>query len=122
MFLVYGILKHVFSLYGSNYYSFQKMMFYVLYYVTLCFFSSPEPKAHGELIVYQSIRRPSVCPSVNIFKLEYLRNQWANRNQILSEASLGRGKDALGFGPDRIGTLVSMATDSSHRVIMGKIL
>ena len=27
---------------------------------------------------------------------------------------------ALGFGPGRIGTLVSMATDSSHRVIMGE--
>ena len=34
----------------------------------------------------------------------------------------GGGKAALGFGPDRIGTLVSMATDSSHRVIMGKML
>ena len=32
------------------------------------------------------------------------------------------GKDALGFGPDRIRTLVSMATDSSLRVIMGKTL
>ena len=32
------------------------------------------------------------------------------------------GKAALGFGPDRIGTLVSMATDGSHRVIMGKML
>ena len=75
----------------------------------------------GELIVYRSIRRPwvraSVRASVNIFKLEYLRNQWANRNQILSEASLGWGLIALGFGPGRIGTLVSMATDSSHRVI-----
>ena len=32
------------------------------------------------------------------------------------------GKAALGFGPDwiRIRTLVSMASDSSHRVIMGK--
>ena len=30
------------------------------------------------------------------------------------------GKAALCFGPDRTGTLVSMATDSSHRVIMGK--
>ena len=59
--------------------------------------------------------------SVNIFKLEYLRNQWANRNETFSEPSLGWGKGALGFGPDRIGTLVSMATDSSHRVIMGKI-
>ena len=38
----------------------------------------------------------------------YLKHHWV------------RGKDALGFGPDRIGTLVSMATDSSHRVIMGK--
>ena len=34
----------------------------------------------------------------------------------------GGGKAALGFGQDRIGTLVSMATDSSHRVIMGKML
>ena len=34
----------------------------------------------------------------------------------------GGGKDALGLGPDRISTLVSMATDSSNRVIMGKML
>ena len=34
----------------------------------------------------------------------------------------GGGKAALGFWPDRIGTLVSMETDSSHRVIIGKIL
>ena len=34
----------------------------------------------------------------------------------------GGGKAALGFWPDRIGTLVSMATDSSHRVIMGENL
>ena len=34
----------------------------------------------------------------------------------------GGGKAALGFGPDRIRTLVSMATDSSHRDIMGKML
>ena len=34
----------------------------------------------------------------------------------------GGGFAALGFGLDRIRTLVSMATDSSHRVIMGKIL
>ena len=35
---------------------------------------------------------------------------------------LGAGLAALGFGPDQIRTVVSMATDSSHRVIMGKIL
>ena len=32
----------------------------------------------------------------------------------------GGGKAALGLGADPIRTLVSMATDSSHRVIMGK--
>ena len=30
------------------------------------------------------------------------------------------GKAAWGFGADQFRTLVSMATDSSHRVIMGK--
>ena len=30
------------------------------------------------------------------------------------------GKTAFGFGPDWIRTLVSMATESSHRVIMEK--
>ena len=33
---------------------------------------------------------------------------------------LGGGKAALCFGPDRIGNLVSMPTDSPHRVIMGE--
>ena len=59
----------------------------------------------GELIVYRSIRRPLVRPlvrpsvsaSVNIFELEYLRNQSANHNQILSEASLGWGIDCIRF-------------------------
>ena len=59
----------------------------------------------GELIVYQSSCRLAVCLSVwlcvclsvNIYKLEYIRNQWANRNQVLSEASLGRGKGCIRF-------------------------
>ena len=38
----------------------------------------------------------------------YLKHHW------------GGGKASVGFDPDRIRTLVSMATDSSHRVIMGK--
>ena len=38
----------------------------------------------------------------------YLKHHW------------GGGKAALGFGPDRIRTLVSMATESSRRVIMEK--
>ena len=38
----------------------------------------------------------------------YLKHHW------------GRGKASVGFDPDRIRTLVSMATDNSHRVMMGK--
>ena len=38
----------------------------------------------------------------------YLKHHW------------GGGKATLCFWPDRIGNLVSMPTDSSHRVIMGK--
>ena len=38
----------------------------------------------------------------------YLKHHW------------GGGKAALCFGADQIRTLVSMATDSSHRVIMGE--
>ena len=64
----------------------------------------------------------SVCLSVNIFKLEYLRNQWAIITLFYLNHHWGVGKAALGFGPDRMGTLVSMATESSHSVIMGKML
>ena len=91
------------------------------FFFTEIFISSPEPKAHGELIVYQSSRRPSVraFTLLNIYISEtsgliatkfYLKHHW------------GGEKASSGFWPDRIGTLVSMATDSSHRVIMGKIL
>ena len=84
-------------------------------------FSSPEPTAHGELIVYQSSWRLCVCVStlsnMNISETRgpiatkfYLKHHWVG------------GRDAFGFGPDKIGTLVSMATDSSHRVIMEKLL
>ena len=38
----------------------------------------------------------------------YLKHYW------------GWEKAALGFGPDQIRTLATMATDSSHKVIMGK--
>ena len=74
---------------------------YLSIFLSFQIFSSPEPKAHGELIVYQSSRRLSVCLCVclcvHIFKHEYLRDQWANCNQILSEASLGRGKGRIRF-------------------------
>ena len=46
----------------------------------------------GELIVYRSSQRQCVRLSVNTFKHEYLCNQLADWNEILSEASLGWGK------------------------------
>ena len=39
----------------------------------------------------------SVRPSVHTFKHEYLRDQQADYNQILSEASLGWGKGCIRF-------------------------
>ena len=65
--------------------------------------------------------RPSSLSLSTISKHEYLRGQQTDHNQIISEASLGGGGKAVwGFGADQFRTLVSMATDSSHRVIMGK--
>ena len=63
---------------------------------------------------------PCVRPCAHTFKHEYFLDQLANLNQISSGHHWGGGLAALGFGQDRIRTLVSMATDSSHRVMMGK--
>ena len=61
--------------------------------------------------------RQSTLSNMNISKTNvpidfkfYLKHHW------------GGGKAALDFGPDRIGTVISMATDSFHRVIMGETL
>ena len=72
---------------------------------------------HGPASVPPSVRPSSTfsnfnisatnCPIVTKF---YLKHHWVG------------GKKALDFGPIRIRTLVSMATDSSDRVIMGKML
>ena len=67
--------------------------------------------------------RASVCASVRALTLSNM-NISATSGPIATRFYLkhywGGGKAALCFGPDRIGTLVSMPTDSSHRVIMGK--
>ena len=62
----------------------------------------------------------SWCASVHTFKHKDLSSQLGDGNQILSEALFGVVKAAVGFWPDWIGTLVYMATDSSHFVIKGK--
>ena len=45
---------------------------------------------------------------------------WSIAIKFYMKHHWGRGKAALGFGADQIKNLVSMATDSSNRVIMGK--
>ena len=83
-------------------------------------------RLNGELIVYpcSGVRRRRCCrcsrccqpfSNMNISEASwpitikfYLKHYW------------GGGKAAWGFGADQFRTLVSMATDSSHRVIMGK--
>ena len=66
----------------------------------------------------------SVCPCVGVFTLSNM-NISETSGMIAIKFYLkhhigGEGKTALGFGPDRIRTLVSMAIDSSHWVLMGK--
>ena len=92
-------------------------------------FSSSEPKALGELIVWDSSRRPSVCPCVSpCVRASTLSNMniseigWPIIIKFHQKHHWGGGLTALGFRLDRIRTLVSMATDSSHRVIMGENL
>ena len=60
---------------------------------------------------------PSTLSNMNISE-----TSWPIRIKFHLEHHWGGEVTALGFGLDWIRTLVSMATDSSHRVIMGKIL
>ena len=77
--------------------------------VGLPIFSSPE------LIGWDSSRRPSVCPCVGASKLLNM-NISGTSGPITTKFYLkhhwDRGKAVLGFGPDRIRTLVDMATDT----------
>ena len=80
----------------------------------------------GELIVYRSSRRPSVrlCVRASVRPLTLLNmnisaTSWPIGMKFYLKHHWGGGKVSVGFDPDRIRTLVSMATDS-HRVIMGK--
>ena len=96
-------------------------------YKQMYFLAHLSRRLKGELIVYQSSCRLAVCLSVclcvNIFKLEYLCNQWANRNEILSEPSLGWGKGCIRFwARSNRNSSVHDNADSSHRVIMWKML
>ena len=67
--------------------------------------------------------RPCVRPSVRPFTFSNMNisaTSWPMGMKFYLKHHWGGGKASVGFDPDRIRTLVSMATDSSHRVIMGK--
>ena len=116
----------------ENVFTYAKCSFYdvvhlnvLLHDTRVTIVSSPEPKAHGELIVYQSSGCPCIRPCVHLFTLSNMIISTTSRpipTKFYLKHHWGGGKAALCFGPDWIGTLVSMATDSSHRVIIGNIL
>ena len=58
--------------------------------------------------------------SIHTFIHQYIHSNWADSNQILSESSLGWGKGCMRFWARSDQHMVSMATDSSHRVILEK--
>ena len=68
--------------------------------------------------------RPSVRASVCSHFQTWisLRPEGQSQSNFIWSIIGVRDKTASGFGPGQVGTLVSLATDSSHRVIMGKIL
>ena len=91
--------------------------------------SSPEPKAQGELIVLDSSWRPSIRLSVRasvhpstLSNMNISETSWPIILKFHQEHYWGGGLTVLGCGLDPSRTLVSMATDGSHRVIMGKNL
>ena len=98
---------------------------YLFYFSLLIvpFISSPEPKAQKVSLKYtnQVGVRASVCVStLSNMNISITSGPIATKFHL--KHYWGGGKDALGIGPDRIRTLVSMAIYSSHRVIMGKML
>ena len=73
--------------------------------------------------MYRSSRRPCVYAFVRVFTLSNMNISGTNGSiatKFYLKHHWGGGLAAYGFGPERIRTLVSMATESSHRVIMEK--
>ena len=81
-------------------------------------FSSPEPKARR--VSLPMVRRPSGVRRPSVLHINISATSEPIKMKFYQKHHWDGGKAALGFGPDRIKTLVSMATDSTHRVIMEK--
>ena len=82
-------------------------------------------------VVLENCNFSQICNGVpaldwcqNFFFVQYLENEWTEFNQILYTHYYWQDLccfcKASFFGSDRIRTLVSMATESSHRVVMAK--
>ena len=86
-----------------------------------CFLAHLSRRLTGELIGYAGIRRPS--SSVRPSTISKKNISEASR-PILIKFNVNHnwvgGLMALGFGADCIKIVVSMATDRSHRLTMGK--
>ena len=95
-------------------------------FLRLLFLAHLSRRLEGELIVYPwSGVRPSVgvrlpSSSSTISNMNISATSGPITMKFYQKHHWDGGKAALGFGPDWIKTLVSMATDSSHRVIMEK--
>ena len=82
-------------------------------------------RLRGELIVYRSSRLLSVGPSVRVSTLSNMNISDTNGSiatKFYLKHHWGGELAALGLGPDRIRTLMSMATESSHSDIMMKMV
>ena len=84
-------------------------------------FSSPEPKSYR--MVVEPVRL-CVCVFMCVLTLSNVNISEAKGPNIIfyMKHYWGGVKAVVGFGPDRIRTLLSMSTNSSHRLIMWKIL
>ena len=63
--------------------------------------SSPEPKAQGELIVWDSSQRPCMCPSVRpstLSNMNISETSWPIIIKFHQDHYWGGGLTALGFG------------------------
>ena len=65
---------------------------------------------------------PASVSQSTLSNMNISETSWPIVIKFYLEHHWGGGLTALSFELDQIGTLVSMATDSSHRVIMGKTL
>ena len=78
------------------------------------------------MLAYRMVLEPaSVCECVCVFtfpNMNISEASWSIAIRFYLNHHWRGGNAALGFGPDGIRTLVSMATDSFHSVMVGEML